>query len=180
MKSFNYLSWLTLALALLAWAGVVYFGFWLQESAAEKGLMALNAGEKAESAAHLSRVKSLAKDTESQREELEGALETNIVTIADMIERAGADLGVRAKVGTVLPLGQKDMPGGDSLKTVSFIVQAEGNFSSIVRLVKVYEKFPSFSLVEQFEFERTGDPGSASPWLATIRLRMLTTSDISS
>jgi hypothetical protein len=178
MRSFSSFSWLVLLVAILSWAGVGYFYVWIQDSAREKGRLAVSAEEQAANAAHFTRMQTLAKDTAPDRARLETLLSTDIVRIAERIEQAGEDMGVRATVGAVLPGSAKEIDGGPALRTASFVIQAEGTFSGLVRLAKVLEKFPAFSSIEQFELERIAATGT-SPWRATIRLKVKTTSQIS-
>ena len=168
MKSLGYISWLVLIVSFLAWGAVAYAGMWLVERAREEGKRAMSAEAQASSAAYLSRLQALSLDTKADREQLEAFVRSDIVALASGSEKAG-----RAGGGT-------DIPGGDSLKIASFMIQAEGSFSGLVRLVKVLEKYPAFSSIEQFEFDQVGEPGSAAGWRANIRLHIHTTSNISS
>ena len=180
MKSLGYISWLVLIVSFLAWGAVAYAGMWLVERAREEGKRAMSAEAQASSAAYLSRLQALSLDTKADREQLEAFVRSDIVALASGIEKAGRDVGVRAKVNSAQESGGTDIPGGDSLKIASFMIQAEGSFSGLVRLVKVLEKYPAFSSIEQFEFDQVGEPGSAAGWRANIRLHIHTTSNISS
>lgn len=181
-KTITYGSWFVLALALIAWIAVVYGSMWLQDAAKERGAAVLTADQKIEAAAYASRMKGLAQETRAERENLERVTSADIVTIANAIEQAGRSIGVSARVSAAIPAGRgKDIPGGTPLSGISFIVQGEGSFAGVVHLVRVLEKYPGFSEVEQFEFERIQTAqGDAQPWRTSIRLRLMTTSDIAS
>lgn len=179
MKSLTYVSTLVLLVAVAAWAAVIYADSWIQETARQKGRLAITAEDKATSAAQLQRMQALAKDTAADRERLETFLGIDIVTLAEEIEDAGAELGINTSVATVLSGATTEMPTGEALREATFIVQAQGTFSGLVRLVKLFEQFPAFSSVQQFELQRAGDASSAAPWRATIRLKILTTADTS-
>ncbi|MHB1087075.1 MAG: hypothetical protein ACYCZ0_05000 [Minisyncoccota bacterium] len=181
-KTITYLSWIALMLAIVAWGGVVYGSLWLRDEAKVRGASVQSAEQKTAQAAYASRLKSLARETETDRANLETLSRSEIVSVANAIEAAGRSIGVAAKVNAAIPAGNpKDIPGGAPLSSVAFIVQGEGSFSGVVQLVRVLEKFPGFSRVEQFEFERAQSiEGAKQPWRTTIRLRIYTTADIAS
>lgn len=181
-RSIPYLSWFALALALLAWAGVVYGDFWIQKTAKERGANALNADQMAAQSAYASRLKALVQETKVERGNLENISHADLVSVANAIEAAGKSAGVSAKVSTAIPSGNAiEIPGGSSLQGLAFIVQAEGSFAGLMQLVRVLEKFPGFSTVEQFDFERVPSlERSAQPWRTTLRMKILTTSEVSS
>jgi hypothetical protein len=171
-----------LLLASVAWAGVVYARGWMIETAAARGASALSAEQRAGEAAFRSRVHTIALDTAPARETLESVMRSDITDFADTIEATGKSVGVSVRVKAALPVGNSDeIVGGDSLHTLAFIVQAEGSFAGLVRFEKTLESFPAFASVQQFEFERVQSvEKNAPPWRSTIRLHVITTSDIAS
>lgn len=176
------ISWFVLALALTACGAVVYAHFWLHDTARERGSRAQSAEQRSSETVYASRLRILAEETTADRERLESLSRVDIVTIANTIESAGKSVGATAKVQAAIPVGSSiEIPGGDSLHAVAFIIQAEGSFASVVQFVRALGAFPGFSSVEQFEFERVelSDRPSQS-WRSSVRLQMYTTSDISS
>ncbi len=181
-KTVSFLSWVSLALAIAAWGGIGYASMWLASTAQTRGASAQTAEQKAAEAAYQSRIKALAAETADERGRLEALANADIVTVANSIEEAGRSIGVNARVSTAIPSGTaKELPGGASLHGLAFIIQAEGSFSGLIQLVHVLQEFPGFSSVEQFELERVeSSERNAQAWRTSIRLEIITTSDISS
>lgn len=180
-KYLPYVSWATLVIACLTLGGVVYASMWIRATALEKGKNALSSDERASQAAYMSRIHALASETKNERDALEFLTQADIVSIANAIEAAGNSIGVKARVSAAIPSGSPiGVPGGTPIHAVAFIIQAEGSFAGVTKLVKVFESFPMFSTVEQFDIERAQIEGANTlPWRTTIRLRILTTSEIS-
>jgi|GEM_PF-2265537 len=181
-KSISYISWLALVVALLSWAAVAYAGIRIQETARTSGTRALNSDQQASLAAQKSRLHALAVDTQMDRESLETLMQSDIVSIANTIESTGRSAGVVARVSAAIPTGNpKEIPGGAPLYSVAFIVQAEGTFAGLNNALRLFEKLPYLATVEQFEFERGGSAEkNAPPWRMNVRIRILTTSAITS
>lgn len=121
-------------------------------------------------------------ETAASRERLEELTRSDIVAIATAIEDAGRTIGVSARVSTAIPSGVSvEIPGGEPLQRIAFIVQAEGTFAGVIQLVRALGNFPGFSEIDQFELERvSAAEASSRPWRTNLRLQIYTTSDISS
>lgn len=180
-KATTLISWLMLGIAGLSWCGVAYGSMWLEASARERGSIAKTAEQKAEEAAHLARLKTIASETLFERDQLNALAAPDIVSIANAIEEAGRDIGVEARVSSAVPSGTATaLPDGSSIQGLAFFVQAEGTFSGVVQLVRVLESFPGFSSISRFELDRPQSSGATRPWRTSVRLEILTTSDIAS
>lgn len=177
-----YISWFMLALAVAAWAGVVYGSLWLKDEAQVRGSRAQTVDQRTDEAAQAARLRAFVTETGPDRTRLDELTRSDIVAIATSIEQAGDEIGVDARVSTAIPSGiATEIPGGDSLQRIAFIVQAEGTFSGVVQLVRVLGSFPGFSEIDQFELERVPTAETASrAWRTSLRLQIYTTSDISS
>jgi hypothetical protein len=62
------------------------------------------------------------------------------------------------------------------LQAVAFVVQAQGSFSSLMKLVALFEHLPLVSSVGEIDLERTAAANQkAGLWHLTARIRVLTT-----
>lgn len=179
---FSLTSWVILGIALAAWVGVAYSHIWLHAEALERGSRAKTVEQQSAESARMSRIETIASETVVERGQLSELVHADIVSIASEIERAGKSAGVAAKVNAAIPAGSpKELPGGEMLQSIAFIVQAEGSFVSIVQFIRALETFPSFSSVEQFEIEKMqGIDQRPDAWRSSVRLQIDTTSDITS
>lgn len=182
MKSIHlqYIAWLTLLFAVLAWTGVGYV-YWTLSSASEivsgdSALLEQSAKGEAEV-----RILTLARDTRMSREALEQFADTDIVSIVEFIEQAGRDAGATVKISQVLAGARPTSASPDvpTTRPVSLILDAEGAFTPLIRFVSLLYALPLSSSVEYFNMEyETATPGRSAFWRLTTRLKVLTTSDL--
>jgi len=183
MRLTTYIAWILLAAALVAWVGVGFFAWTIagEESdrvaridLAETSSMKLNSAI---------RMRALALDTKAERAQLERFLDVDVVSVANQIEAAGKAAGVTLKLGTVASGRGQVVSGGAAIKTVEFSVDAEGKFSALMRAAEFFEALPVVSSLVRLDIERVpssgGAPG-ANSWRMNARIRVFTTSDISS
>jgi len=181
MKRTIYLSYLLAAIALLAWALVIYAGFAIDSTALGEAQTIAAQQQQSDQAGYQDRIHSLAAQTTLQRLQLGTLTSTDVVTIVTLLETTGKSVG--AKVSTALPEGGSvTLPGGGVLQPIAFVVDASGSFSSLMHALALYETLPIPSQVEQVDLEYvTTTPGaSAGSWHLTAHVRVLTSADISS
>lgn len=177
-----YVAYALLAVAVLAWTGILYEGSQLKSEAALRAEMAASVEQVSEKRAYAARLAALAADTKEERARLERIVEADVVAIANAIEAVGKRASVRAQVSDALPeSGAVDLPGGGKIQPIAFIVQADGSFSALMRLAALYEHLSLPSQIEQLDIERSGAADSkSSPWHMTIRIRVFTNAPVSS
>lgn len=179
-RNLSFVSWILLIVSVCAWGAVVYAGSHILDSSIERGAAASNADQQADRVAYALRVHALAEDSAKDRASMESLMSTDIVTIAKQIEDTGRSANVNASVSSANPeTGAKELPGGAPLRAVSFVVQLQGSYSALLHAAKLFETFPIPSQIQDIELERIsqGDAATQS-WHMTLRLRVLTTSDI--
>lgn len=128
-------------------------------------------------AARTLRLSGIVADTKDERERLDTLIQPDVVSIVDTIEAAGAAARVKATVSDALPQGiSRELPGGQPLQAVAFVVQAQGSFSSLMKLLALFEHLPLVSSVEEVDLEQSSaaNPKTAT-WHLTARIRVLTT-----
>lgn len=178
MKSRDtYLAWFALLLAILLWGAVLYTAMAIRTEAIASADSAARSETQVDKAAYTQRIAALATDTAQERAALDTLVQSDIVSIIDIIEAAGKTARVQATVSDALPEGgAQEMPGGSQLQVVSFIVQAQGSFSSLMRAISLFEHLPLPSSVGQVELQYLSTTDSrAQPWRMTVRIRVLTT-----
>ncbi len=168
--------------AMLAWAGVIYAGRYILSEASARASTAVTAEQELDRVAYAQRLKSLAADTQADRDRLHALTHANIVSIVNTIEAASREIGVNAQVNNALPVGQSEiLPGGVPLETIVFVVEAQGTFAQLMRAAALFEHLSLPSSVEQLELERSVNAATgAASWRLMARIRVLTTSNVSS
>jgi len=182
------LALVAVAAAVAAWIAVFMYASWISAQQDALASQVTNVQSVADREIAATRLHALARDTQNQRTQLDGLTHTDVIGIANTIDSIGQIAGVKLNIGgaTPGPAAQKASAGSVStLHAVSFVVEADGTFSSLMHAASLLETLPVLSSVESLEFAHallsTG-AGSAnsSAWHLTARIRMLTTADISS
>ena len=178
MKTRNaYIGWLSLGLALGLWGAVLYVALFIQTQAQLSATSVAQSERQIDRAARMLRLSGIISDTKDERARLDGLVQSDVVSVVDIIEAAGVSANVNATVSDALPEGVfSELPGGPPLQTVAFVVQAQGSFSSLMKLVELFEHLPLVSSVGEIDLERTAaaNPKLAT-WHLTARIRVLTT-----
>lgn len=172
--SIRYGSWIALLAAILAWSSVGYASFASQRLAEARGQALVDAVQESDRVARAQRMQLLAEQTRSERAVLEDALATDVVTIAGIIEAAGASVGVEIFIASASPAGTVELAGDGKLTTLSFALQANGEFERLVAVARHLENLPLVSSVESLSLEHAG--GESGSWRMSARIRVLTTS----
>jgi hypothetical protein len=130
-----------------------------------------------EQRASASQLQSLARETSTARGELDALAKVDVVSMVDTIDKVGKDAGVYIQIGQALPEATKD----SSIHAVNFQLGAEGSFTSLLNAIALLESLPIPASLEQVQLIHTGG-NSAGPasWHMSLRLRILSTADISS
>lgn len=178
---YSYLSWALLALSLIAFVGVGYFAKAVLAEAHVRAAMASDAGQAVARKSYNDRLRSIAVETEAERMRLDTLAGRDIVSIVDTVERAGEVAGIPLTVSSALSGGEgEELPGGSRLRPVIFVLDAEGSYTKILRTISLLENLPLPSLLDEVSITRSGQEGSGQQWRASVRLRVYTTTTISS
>ncbi len=172
-----YIGWLSLGLAFGLWGAVIYTAFSIQTQAQTSATSVAQSEQQIDKAARTLRLSGIVSDTKDERVRLDGLIQSDVVSVVNIIEAAGAAAYVSATVSDALPEGvARELPGGPPLQAVAFVVQAQGSFSSLMKLVALFEHLPLVSSVVELDLERNAatNPKVAS-WHLTARIRVLTT-----
>ena len=166
------IAWvLTLAVA-AAWVGVIMFAFQIRAETAEKRQQ--NSDRELEEIRQSSsaRVHAIARDTENLRRELEDLTQVQILEAADSIEQVGKSTDAAITIGSAMPNPQENK---NAPKSVSFLIEAEGTFSSIMHTAALLETLPFASRIASMEFQSVSSESSkVSAWRLRARLHLLT------
>src|SRR3989344_3752427 len=182
-RAIPYLSWICLLAAVAAWAGAGYFA-WTISARADARAERLAALEQ-ESARHAAglRLHALARETREARDALEGIARPGIIEMIESIEAAGRDAGISLEIGEAA-FAPSD-PAART-RTLAFTVEGGGTFSKVMHAAALLESLPLPSSVDDVQLENlpagaaaSGRSGAGS-WRLVIRIRFLTTADISS
>lgn len=178
-RSIQIFAYIVFAFALTFAVGVYFASSSVRQSAVALSATALNAQAQQDRLAYQKRISALAKDTQEERAAIESLVSFDIVSIVNKIEAAGKPLGLTVTVNDAQASGaQQDLANGDSLRAVTFLVQSEGSYASLMKLETLFENLPLASSVESVELQKLQDP--KTPWHLTARIRVYTTAAISS
>jgi hypothetical protein len=182
-KTLSYLSWGACALALVA-CGAAGFVAW-DVSSRLSSRQTLESSAQVEAAQQTSavRIHALAADTQTQRGELQGLVQTDVVGIASAIQAAGNLAGASTKIGAASSEDRSASAPSD-LNALDFVVEADGTFAQVFKAAQLFETLPLPSSVGELDFERvpeqSGGGPARGPWELTARIRVLTEAAISS
>ncbi len=176
----RYLSWVALALALLSWTGVGWFVFTIMQDKNDRTARLQNTQEFSTRHDVAVRAHALAVDTASERARLDEILNVDIISAIDMIEAAGKAAKVNMQLSNAQPESAPSS-GGGKVQAVGFVVSGQGNFASLMRILRLFETLPLPSTLSRFDLEHV--PGSGSDtgsWRLNAYIRILTTAGVSS
>jgi hypothetical protein len=178
-----YFSWFAVLAAAIVWLSAGLFAWTIQSEETARTLRDLDTEYVSAAQDTALRLRALARDTQEERSLLDQLAKTDIAEIIDAVEKAGRDAGVVFQIGQALsaPPAETPLPG----KTVSFFVSTEGTFSAVMHAARLLTLLPIPSLIEEIQFERSAVAGGtsgrgASTWRLGMRVRFLTTAEISS
>ncbi len=189
MKITPLIAWVSAAGAACVWAGVMIFAFSIGSVA--QSAVALSGSAQTASDQQLAALKmhTLAQAIAPARTELNIILQTDPLTLADLITQVGPDAGVALRVSDAspetLPVSSvttaPSSAGVHKLTALNFVVEADGGFAGLIRAATLLETLPVPSTIRQLDLVRTEAQGSTrSPWQMDVRVQVLTTSQISS
>jgi hypothetical protein len=177
-RSIQFIAYGLLAIALVTWGGVYIATSRIRESAVALSASASNAQAQADRIAYQKRLSAIASDTQEERAALDALIAPDIVSMVKEIESAGKPLHVTVTVNDAQASGAQDLPGGGSLRTVTFLVESQGSYASLMKLETLFENLPLASTVDALELQALQN--QATPWHLTAHIRVYTTSAISS
>lgn len=180
-NTLSYSAWALFFAAIAAWAGILYIGYSLRSEAVVRAHSAKIEGEESEKVAYNQRVRALVADTKAEREKLDEALRLDVVSLINTLERVGTAIKIDAQVSDVSPeRGAISLPDGLTLQPVTFVINAGGSYAEMMHLVSLYEHAPLPAEVHQIELEHLPGDAKAASWRVTLRIRVFTTTPISS
>lgn len=181
----TYLVWILFPAAVLAWAAVGLFAWIIATDEVDRALYVQVMQETESKEAIATRLHAIVQDTAEQRAQLDSILRMDVVSIVDMIEEVGKAAGVRITVSNAIPenVPPSQAAGGAGIIATGFVVEAQGRFSTLMRVVQLFETLPIPSTLGRLDMERTAKPGNlgtSDTWRMNAYIRVLTTADISS
>ncbi len=188
----SFITWLSVACSIAAWAGVVIFATSIQDSAQNASTQAGSEQTASDQQPLALKMHTLAKDTSLVRIVLETALQNDPLSIAGMISQAGTDAGVALHVSDAISEGTAPVSGGArssatqagplQAPAIDFTVEADGAFRDLIQAAAFLESLPVPSKIERLDFGYTPASGGVptSSWHMSAQVRILTGSNLSS
>ena len=182
-RTFIYLSWLALLGAIAAFCGVAFFAWII---AGERSRYAERTGSSDEALAQQTaqaRLHALVSDSAQDRARLETLVGTDLLSAVNVIESVGKNSGVKLRVSGASPEGNATKTGQLQLYAVGFVVGADGSFSALMQTAKLLESLPLPVSIGDLDISRAPigtDASAKATWHMNARIRLLTTTNISS
>lgn len=184
MKSTStYLAYGALAAAACVWIAVGYFAVVVQNARAAYIVRMTDAAAQTDQAAANARLHVLASGNIERSSKLDAIVAPDASSIIDAIRSVGTSSGVPVKISAALPgtvpKSQKD------IHAVAFVIESTGSFSSMMRVLALFESLPVASSIEVVDLSRETEgiaPAvrASRPWRMNLKLRVLTTAAVSS
>ena len=177
-RSLAPLSLICLVLALAAWAGVWFlFSDISARLTAHADALSQTSVQSTERASTIA-LHALVADTVDQRTQLDAAVNTDVVDIANQITAAGKTAGVQTTIGSATVVTSSQAGGVNELE---FTVQSTGSFKQVWRAAQLFGTLPTPSNVSQLDFEELPNSGKGTPlWQLTAHIDVLTSAQVSS
>lgn len=171
MQRTSTFSWILLFAAIAALALAGYAAKTIQAAALARAEEVQTEAQQLDRKAYADRLSAIASDTADERAELEQFLRLDIVATAEEFERIGTLSGVKATVTGALPDPGKELPGGGTLRWISFLISAEGTYAALMRTVALYEDLPYALEISRFDLEQNSE--TEIDWRLTLSVRVL-------
>ncbi|OGG77853.1 hypothetical protein A3B35_02330 [Candidatus Kaiserbacteria bacterium RIFCSPLOWO2_01_FULL_54_24] len=186
MRSYTttYLPLITALVAIALWTGVGYLAWTIysQEFLSAEKIADLDQ-ESVRQAAAL-RLHALVRDTKEERTKLEDIARVDIIAMLESVEQIGRDVGIPIEIGQAISTSDPD--SGKRVRSVGFVVEGEGSFAKVMHAAALFEALPKPSFVDDLQFEMipASSAGAKKPaaslWHLVVRMRFISTADISS
>lgn len=179
----TYMAYGALAAAACAWIAVGYFAVVIQNAHTEYIERMADVAAQTDQAAERARLHVLASGNLERSSKLDAIVAPDVSSIIDAIRSVGAAAGAPVKISAalpgVVPKNQKD------IHAVAFVIESAGGFSSMMRVLSLFESLPVASSIEAVDLSReTEDVAptvrASRPWRMNLKLRVLTTAAVSS
>lgn len=176
-------AWILLAGALAAAIGVTAFALSLQGQIADSAKARAKGAQVRDQDLSAAQQHMLVQATAQERASLEGALHTDILSIAGLISAVGKDAGVNLQVSDALsetaPAGKGSI---STIQAIGFTIKGDGSFAKLIDAATLLQALPIPASIEQLDIVRTSadaNTHSAPSWHMDARIRVLTTAQIS-
>ncbi len=178
-------SWISVAAAVCAWAGVIFFVIYVLHLKADRVAYLGSVDQSTAKQSAAARTHVFARDTTEERASLEKSTNVDVLSVVNLIESVGVAAGVKVQVSDVQ--NESTIPGKNGAPAFNAIglgIQAQGSFSSLMRVAEMLESLPLPSSIEQLDIGRAqlgADPASDGtvPWQLNVRVKLLTTASVS-
>lgn len=159
----------SLLLAAVLWSAFGYLVFVLPRERAEYVEALAASAQEAVRAESSSRVKAIIQDTEVERGALLSLLQVPLIDAIKVVEDAARAGGARTvSIGEVTPVAVKaPSPAAPPTTRVAVVVQAEGTFSALMRVISLFEVLTIPSNLDSVDLEKT-----ENTWRLTARLTL--------
>ena len=182
-SSATIIAGVSVLLASLAWAGVVYFDLSIQDSAQQSIELQNSAQTVNDQEATAIQLRQLAKQMTPAHTALQATLASDPLSLASMITTAGKDAGIILSVNNASADDSTASPVGDvsHIASVGFALEATGSFGALLRAINLLEALPVPSNIKQADLDLVQNAGAKSAsWHLLLHVRVLTASQISS
>ncbi|MBI2030344.1 hypothetical protein HYT05_01865 [Candidatus Kaiserbacteria bacterium] len=179
----TYVAYGALAVTVCIWVGVGFFANHIQDKRIAYTARTAEAAKQANVAVDAAKLRILANNNIERASKLDTIMSSDVPMIVDVIKSVGTAAGVPIKISGALPTSVPKNQKG--VQAVAFILESSGSFSSMMRVLALFESLPLPSSIEIIDLSREGQGGGASSrplqtWHLNLKLRVITTATVSS
>jgi hypothetical protein len=176
------MAFVTLGIAILAWAGVGFFAYTIQQLELIHVKNIVETAISGEQNAQASSLHALSLSTEPLRMQLNTLVQVDPASLGGMIQSVGKRVGAGVQITNVVSEGTTAVQGTVITQTFGFNLTAQGSFSTVMRIITLLEAFPVPSSLNRIDLVWV--PGSVGAreglWQMTAHMQVVTASTISS
>jgi hypothetical protein len=174
-------TWVIAALA--AWGAVIFFSLTIQDLSVRVATMQNSVQTVRDQQANEVQTQALAKQISPARTALENTLQTDPLSLAGLIAQAGKDAGLPLHVSGASQdsaSGVSTLPQGLHAASITFSLDATGAFSQLLQATALLESLPVPSTIDALDLRTSSDATHVASWQMNARVRILSTSQLSS
>jgi len=181
-KSLVINSSVALIFAILAWCAAGYFFYVVMQMQAERAAYAADAATVNLEEGQAAQLHAVARQTVADRATLDATANVDLLSAVNLIESVSASgTPVHVISAQTVRAALKNSP--QQINVVDLIAQAQGNFASVVRVMRMLETLPLTTTVQEVDLTRPSvdldSKYKPETWTLNVHLRFYTTATLS-
>jgi hypothetical protein len=170
--------------AIALWSATGYFVWFTMQEITDHATKIAQVNSMTAEQADTAHMHAIAVSTAPDRAKLAATFQSDLISVVNLIESTGASAHTKTVVtGAAAEGDPTPIDPQHPVHATAFTVQSDGTFTSVMRAALYFQTLPLPSSIEQMDIARsaqTSQTDTSGQWHMNLRLRILTTSNLSS